>query len=154
MAQQIEAVPVKLWRSARLPQGFRELWCQELTSLAELATLRARLRRSLTGSTTVVSPEREHWSERLVLITDELTSNALRHGGPPVATALSRRGDRWLVAVRDSSAHVPPAPAEGRDPGLGGFGLYLVADLSAAHGWFLDRGQKSVWAVVEADEAC
>ena len=142
-----------LWGPARLPPGFRELWCQELTSLAELAPLRARLRTSLTGSATVARPEREHWSERLVLITDELTSNALRHGGLPVATALSRQGDRWLVAVRDSSADVPPAPAEGRDPALGGFGLYLVADLSAAHGWFLQRGQKSVWAVVEADPA-
>jgi two-component sensor histidine kinase len=144
-------VPVTLWAPARSPQGFRELWCQELRSLSELAKLRARLRTSLTGSATVLHPEREHWSERLVLITDELTSNALRHGGLPVATALSRRGNRWLVAVSDSSTDVPPALAEGRDPGLGGFGLYLVADLSAAHGWFLHRGQKSVWAVVLAD---
>jgi anti-sigma regulatory factor (Ser/Thr protein kinase) len=143
---------VKLWEPARLPQGFCELWCEELSSLSELAKLRARLRTSLTGSSTVVRPEREHWSERLVLITDELTSNALRHGRAPVAAALSRGDDRWLVSVRDSSADVPPAPAQGRDPALGGFGLYLVADLSAAHGWFLERGQKSVWAVVEADE--
>jgi two-component sensor histidine kinase len=153
VAQQIEAVPVRLWGSARLPHGFRELWCQELTSLSELAKLRARLRRTLTGSAIVARPERDHWSERLVLITDELTSNALRHGALPVATALSRRDDQWLVCVSDSSADVPPAPAEGRDPGLGGFGLYLVADLSADHGWFLQRGQKSVWAVVEADAA-
>jgi two-component sensor histidine kinase len=146
-------VTVALWQPARLPQGFRELWCQELHSLQELSRLRARLRATLTGSSTVVRPEREHWSERLVLIADELTSNALRHGGPPVATALSRHADRWLIAVNDSSVHVPPAPAQGRDPGLGGFGLYLVADLSAAHGWFRERGAKSVWAVVEADDA-
>jgi two-component sensor histidine kinase len=145
-------VTVALWQPARLPQGFRELWCQELHSLRELSTLRARLRKTLTGSSAVVHPEREHWSERLVLIADELTSNALRHGGAPVATALSRRADRWLVAVSDSSTDVPPAPAEGRDPGLGGFGLYLVADLSAAHGWFVGHRQKAVWAVVEADE--
>ena len=148
-----KAVTVELWQPARLPQGFRELWCQELHSLSELSRLRARLRASLTGSPTVVHPEREHWSERLVLIADELTSNALRHGAPPVATALSRQADRWMVAVKDSSASVPPAPAEGRDPGLGGFGLYLVADLSAAHGFDLTRGAKSVWAVVEADDA-
>jgi two-component sensor histidine kinase len=145
-------VTVALWQSARLPQGFRELWCQELHSLQELSGLRARLRSSLTGSPRVQNPEREHWSERMVLIADELTSNALRHGGRPVATALSRSADRWLIAVSDSSSDVPPAPAEGRDPGLGGFGLYLVADLSAAHGWFLLRGSKSVWAVVEEDD--
>ncbi|TFV60497.1 UNVERIFIED_ORG: ATP-binding protein [Bacillus sp. AZ43] len=140
-----------LWQSALPPFGFRELWCQELHSLAELAKLRARLRATLTGSSTVAHPEREHWSERLVLIADELTSNALRHGGAPVATALSRAGDRWLLSVRDSSDEVPPQPAQGRDPGLGGFGLYLVADLSARHGWHRELGVKTVWAVVEAD---
>src|SRR5215212_10574572 len=139
-----EAVAVALWRSAPLPSDFREHWRQELRSLAELARLRARLRTSLTGSSTVARPEQEHWSDRLVLIADELTSNALRHGGAPVATALSRSDDQWLLAVSDSSSKVPPMPAQGRDPGLGGFGLYLVADLSAQHGWFQEPGAKTV----------
>jgi two-component sensor histidine kinase len=143
-------VVVATWQPSRLPQGFGELWCQELSSTADLAGLRARLRQTLTGSATVAHPEREHWSERLVLIADELTSNALRHGGSPVATALSRTGDQWLVAVSDTSTDVPPTPAVGRDPGLGGFGLYLVADLSSRHGWFVARGAKTVWAVVPA----
>ena len=141
-----------LWQPAPAPFGFREVWCQQLTSLAELAKLRARLRASLTGSPTVVRPEREQWSERLVLIADELTSNALRHGSAPVATALSRADGRWLLAVRDSSTEAPPMPAQGRDPGLGGFGLYLVADLSASHGWHQERDTKTVWAVVDADD--
>jgi anti-sigma regulatory factor (Ser/Thr protein kinase) len=148
-----EAVVVGLWQPARLPQGYRELWCQELHSLEELSRLRARLRKTLTGLSRVAHPEREHWSERMVLVADELTSNALRHGGPPVAAALSRLDDRWLICVSDSSTDVPPAPAQGRDPGLGGFGLYLVADLSAAHGWWLERGAKSVWAVVRAGDS-
>ena len=92
-----------LWESARPPLAMRELWCQQLSSLSELARLRARLRRTLTGSDTVLHPEREHWSERLVLIADELTSNALRHAQAPVATALSRTSDVWMVAVSDSS---------------------------------------------------
>ncbi|MGY2001631.1 ATP-binding protein [Blastococcus sp. SYSU DS1024] len=138
-----------LWQSARPPDRFTEVWCQELSSLGELAALRARLRTATTGSPTVAHPERDHWSERLVLIADELTSNALRHGGAPVAAVLRRDGDRWLIAVRDSAADVPPAPARGRDPGLGGFGLYLVADLSVAHGWFAEPGAKTAWAVVD-----
>jgi signal transduction histidine kinase len=146
-----KAVTVALWQPARLPHGFSELWCQELHSLAELARLRARLRAALTGSSVVERPEREHWSERLVLVADELTSNALRHGGAPVATALSQEGDHWLLAVSDSSTDVPPIPARGRDPGLGGFGLYLVADLSLRHGWFVERGTKTVWAEIAAD---
>ena len=138
-----------LWELARPPHPFVEIWCQELSGLAELAALRARLRASMTGSPTVEHPERDHWSERLVLIADELTSNAIRHGGAPVAAVLGRRDDDWLIAVRDSAADVAPAPAKGRDPGLGGFGLYLVADLSTAHGWFAEPGTKTAWAVVD-----
>ena len=37
--------------------------------------------------------------------------DALRHGGSPVETTLSRTGDEWLVAVRDPSADTPPTPA-------------------------------------------
>jgi hypothetical protein len=144
---------VALWQSARAPHGFTELWCQEFGGLAELSRLRARLRATLTGRPDVERPEREHWSERLVLIADELTSNALRHGRTPVAVALGRgRDDEWLVTVSDSSVDVPPTPAQGRDPGLGGFGLYLVADLSVGHGWFVRRGAKTVWAVVRASD--
>lgn len=141
-----------LWESVRLPAGFTELWCQELTSLGQLARLRSRLRSTMTGSPTVQRPNEEHWSERLVLIADELASNALRHGGVPVATALSRSGDEWLIAVSDAAPGVPPTPAQGRDPGKGGFGLYLVADLSGRHGWTtVGRGKKTAWAVVTAD---
>jgi len=143
---------VGLWESARPPSGFTEQWCQELGSLSDLARLRSRLRATMTGSATVERPDEDHWSERLVLIADELASNALRHGGAPVATALSRIADRWLIAVSDSSPDVPPTPAQGRDPGKGGFGLYLVADLSLQHGWTtVGRGQKTAWAVVVAD---
>ena len=138
-----------LWQRARPAHAFGEVWCQELTGLNQLAALRARLRTSMTGSPVVERPERDHWSERLVLIADELTSNALRHGGTPVAAVLARRGDDWLIAVRDAAADVAPAPAQGRDPGLGGFGLYLVADLSSAHGWYAEPGTKTAWAVVD-----
>jgi two-component sensor histidine kinase len=145
-------VVVALWQPSTLPSGFGELWCQQLSSLAELAGLRTRLRETLTGSPVVRDPAREHWSERMVLIADELASNALRHGGAPVATALSRTGGLWLIAVSDTSTDVPPTPAVNRDPGLGGFGLYLVADLSERHGWCVARGTKTVWAVVPATD--
>jgi two-component sensor histidine kinase len=142
-------VTVTLWQSSPLPSGFTELWRQELASLSELARLRARLRAELTGSPVVVHPEREHWSERLVLIVDELASNALRHGGKPVAAVLARAGDEWLIAVGDRSTE-PPTPAQGRDPARGGFGLYLVADLAQRHGWCAERTAKTVWATVRA----
>jgi signal transduction histidine kinase len=142
---------VALWPTARVPSGFDELWCEELGSASGLARLRRRLRQETTGSPTVADPGTDHWAERLVLIADELTSNALRHGGGPVATALCRTGSEWLVSVSDRSPDVPPIPAKGRDPALGGHGLYLIAQLSVRHGWFPHHGTKTVWAVVAAE---
>jgi two-component sensor histidine kinase len=143
-------VAAPLWQARDMPGGFTEVWRQELRSIAELVHLRARLRTELTGSPVVVDPGREHWSERLVLIVDELASNGLRHGEPPVGATLSRAGDDWMIAVVDSAAGEPPHPAEGRDPARGGFGLYLIADLASHHGWSSVGGAKVVWAVVTA----
>jgi anti-sigma regulatory factor (Ser/Thr protein kinase) len=141
---------VTFWQTAPVPHGFTQVWRYELRSVAELSRLRARVRSALTGRTTVVHPELEQWSERFVLIVDELASNALRHGGPPVAAALHRDHGEWLISVDDSSPRMPPIPAQGRDPGLGGFGLYLVADLSSRHGWCPEGGAKTVWAAIRA----
>jgi anti-sigma regulatory factor (Ser/Thr protein kinase) len=141
---------VAFWQTAPVPDGFTQLWRCELRSIAELSRLRAQVRTALTGRSTVVHPELDQWSERMVLVVDELASNALRHAGAPVAAALHRSGDQWLIAVDDSSPCMPPMPAQGRDPGLGGFGLYLVADLSADHGWCPEDAAKTVWAVIQA----
>ena len=138
------------WQTAPVPDGFTQVWRCELRSVAELSRLRARVRTALTGRTTVVHPEVEQWSERMVLIVDELASNALRHGGAPVAAALHRADHQWLISVDDASPRMPPTPAKGRDPGLGGFGLYLVADLASRHGWCPEEGAKTVWAVIQA----
>lgn len=138
------------WETAPVPDGFTRLWRHELRSVAELSRLRSLVRTSLTGRATVDHPEREQWSERMVLVVDELASNALRHGGAPVTAALHRADDQWLISVDDSSPRMPPMPAQGRDPGLGGFGLYLVADLSAEHGWCPEDAAKTVWAVIQA----
>jgi two-component sensor histidine kinase len=145
-------VAAPFWESLAMPGGFTDIWHHELDSLAQLVHLRARLRAELTGSATVVHPEREHWSERMVLVVDELASNALRHGIPPAGATLSRSGDQWMIAVSDFAAGVPPLPAEGRDPGRGGFGLYLVADLAQRHGWCTAGRQKVLWALLTADD--
>jgi hypothetical protein len=87
--------------------------------------------------------------QKLILAFEELVSNALRHGRPPV-TATDRY---WLLQVRDAAGDRPPTFAVGRDAAEGGLGLYLVAELSVDHGWGVDAdGGKTVWARIPFDE--
>jgi anti-sigma regulatory factor (Ser/Thr protein kinase) len=86
----------------------------------------------------------------LLLVYEELTSNAVRHGRSPVRVRVVVTGRGWLVDVTDAAAERPPLPAVDRDPADGGMGLYLVARLCGAHGWTVDEGRKHVWACVEA----
>jgi hypothetical protein len=91
--------------------------------------------------------------ERLLLCHEELTSNALRHGRPPVRVEVTEvratgGGGWWLIDVSDAAPGTAPAPATDRDPALGGLGLHLVAALSSAHGWWTGDGRKHVWARV------
>jgi anti-sigma regulatory factor (Ser/Thr protein kinase) len=88
--------------------------------------------------------------ERLLLSFEELTSNGLRHGRDPVCVRVTQDAAGWLIDVTDAAPENRPAPAVGRDPAHGGMGLYLVARLSAAHGWWVSRGRKHVWAHVQA----
>jgi hypothetical protein len=85
----------------------------------------------------------------LLLIFEELASNGLRHGVPPVRVLLAPVSTGWLLDVSDAAADRPPAPAVGRDAAAGGMGLPLVARLAAAHGWIVQGGRKHVWARID-----
>ena len=52
--------------------------------------------------------------------------------------------------MSDRAPETMPSPAVGRDPAKGGLGLHLVARLSVAHGWYVDEGNKHVWACLPA----
>jgi anti-sigma regulatory factor (Ser/Thr protein kinase) len=135
-----------IWPSAYPPAAEPVLdW--RLTAVAELPGVRADVRGALTvtarGSLT---PD---LIDRLVLALDEMASNALRHGGGDVVrAAIGRTGDAYLIEVTDQGPDNPPSPAVGRDPSLGGLGLYLIAELAEQHGWYVTDGHKHVWALL------
>jgi anti-sigma regulatory factor (Ser/Thr protein kinase) len=86
--------------------------------------------------------------DQLILALDEMASNALRHGGGQVHAAVRTTPDAFLIEVSDAAADAPPSPAVGRDPSEGGLGLYLIAELATAHGWYVRDGAKYVWALL------
>jgi anti-sigma regulatory factor (Ser/Thr protein kinase) len=77
-----------------------------------------------------------------------MASNALRHGGGRVRAAVRLTVNAYLIEVSDQAATAPPAPAVDRDPSEGGLGLYLIAEMATAHGWYVRSGEKHVWALL------
>ncbi|MGY1729181.1 ATP-binding protein [Geodermatophilus sp. SYSU D01062] len=131
------------WPLRPLPDGRGELWRRDLGGLAELPAARAGLRDHLSR---VGFPRDDPAADRMILAFDELASNALRHGVSPVVATVVAGSGGWLLDVSDRDPDTMPAPAVDRDPSQGGLGLYLVARLSVAHGWYVDDGCKHVWA--------
>ena len=135
------------WPSCTPPDARDDLaWV--LAEVSELPGLRADLRRHVTAQDPGAGPDVADLRDRLILALDEMASNALRHGGGRVRASLRTTADAWLIEVADDAADCPPAPAVGRDPSEGGLGLYLIAELATAHGWYADGDCKHVWALL------
>jgi anti-sigma regulatory factor (Ser/Thr protein kinase) len=122
----------------------------ELTSLRELREVRRRVRAVLAASLddddALDEVAREDVVERVVLVIDELASNAVRHGAPPATLEVRETGEHWVVVVTDAAPDALPAPAVDRPAGQGGYGLYVIADLATAHGVEVHGDRKRVWA--------
>jgi signal transduction histidine kinase len=130
------------------PNGL-ERWSWQPRRLSDLPAVRRDLRAALARDRPDRDTEHaEELHEQLVLLFDELLSNALRHGGMPASGAVSRTADGWLLIVSDTAAGTPPHPDLDRDPAQGGLGLRMVADLSAGFGWCADGHAKHVWAAL------
>ena len=123
------------------------MWWWQVAGAAELSVIRADIRRRVDAASGVPDAASEA-AERLLLAFEELASNGLRHGRPPVHVTVTSTGAGWLLEVSDAADDRPPTPAVGRDAAHGGLGLYLVARLCPAHGWIARKGRKHVWAHV------
>ncbi len=139
------------WPSAVPPEARDELvW--RLSAVGELPRVRAELRRRLAVLDPDAGADIADLHDRLILALDEMASNALRHGGGGgVRAVLRTTPEAWLIDVTDRAHARPPAPAVDRDPSEGGLGLYLIAELATAHGWYVQDGCKHVWALLPRD---
>jgi len=120
----------------------------EPATSADLTAHRMQLAAALHGGSRPAVAE-EGAVERLLLAFEELASNALRHGRHPVGVEVTAADGFWLLDVSDAAVDQPPAPAVGRDAAYGGMGLYLVAGICTAHGWFAERGRKHAWGCID-----
>jgi hypothetical protein len=121
-------------------------WQGRPATPAELTRMRIQLRRALRSG---ALPTGDDDGELLLLVFEELVSNGLRHGRPPVEVTVTAAGSGWLLEVSDASTDRPPVPAIGRDAAEGGMGLGMVARICGAHGWSVDGDRKVVWARVD-----
>ncbi len=72
-------------------------------------------------------------TETALLLVSELTTNAIRHGTPPVRLSLRLERDRLRVEVTDSSPALPELGHPDQDQ-VGGRGLQIVQQLAATWG--------------------
>lgn len=119
----------------------------KLESLRALSKVRRQVRAFLAaGLPADAGDGGEDAVERAILVIDELTSNALRHGTAPSRLSVCDEPQRWLVIVSDSAPDRSPTPAVDRPAGAGGYGLYVISDLSTARGVHYAPDHKLVWA--------
>jgi serine phosphatase RsbU (regulator of sigma subunit) len=131
-----------------LDPGATVLGRWEPAASADLTAGRLQLAAALRGTIRPAAAD-EGAVERLLLAFEELASNALRHGRRPVRVEVTAADGFWLLDVSDAAVDRPPTPAVGRDAAHGGMGLYLVASICTAHGWFADQGRKHTWGCID-----
>ena len=108
-----------------------------------VAVARDWMRGLLDGSDT--TPE---CVEQAVLITSELTSNAVRHGsGDVVCHFVANGSDRCLLTVTDFGSGTPRVVDRSVDD-IGGLGLVIVDRLALTWGVSPFDGGKAVFAVL------
>jgi anti-sigma regulatory factor (Ser/Thr protein kinase) len=83
-------------------------------------------------------------TDDVVLIVDELVTNAVMHGDGPVRLLLRLDGCRLVGEVGDESAGVPRVCESGMDAETGR-GLWLVAALAAEFGVRPEAKGKTLW---------
>src|SRR5919206_3059392 len=117
------------WPSAPVPSVPGDVWHWQLSSMSLVSRVRSDLRARI-AHPSVSSSSTDDARDGLLLVFEELASNALRHGGGDVRALVVAGTGGWVVDPPAEAPDRPPVPAVDRDPALGGMGLHLVAQLS------------------------
>ena len=135
------------WPCMPVPSEPGDVWHWQLEAMHVVSRVRSDLRARI-AHPSVSSASTEDARDGLLLVFEELASNALRHGGGDVQAVIVTNAACWLIVLSDEAPDAPPRPAVDRDPAFGGMGLHLVAQLSTAYGWESRPGRKHVWAML------
>ena len=133
------------WPLVSVPSVAGDVWHWQLETMHVVSRVRADLRARV-AHPSVSTSSTEDARDGLLLVFEELASNALRHGRGDVRALVVASPSGWLLDLSDEAPENPPVPAVDRDPSLGGMGLHLVAQLSVDYGWEKRPGRKHVWA--------
>lgn len=128
-------------RTGPAPAGFQTERSWTISRVDDLARLRRGLHRAIAkccGGT--------HDADHLVLIANELATNALRHGSTPAIVRLMSNDTEFLLEVIDRAVDAHPVVAGPRPAGQGGFGLLLARRLALDVGFYTTPFAKHVWA--------
>ena len=140
------------WPCAPVPSVPGDVWHWQLEAMHVVSRVRSDLRARI-AHPSVASASTEDARDGLLLVFEELASNALRHGGGDVRALVVASPEGWLLDLSDEAPDKPPVPAVDRDPALGGMGLHLVTQLSTTYGWEERPGRKHVWARLPSGRA-
>ncbi|MET8979156.1 ATP-binding protein [Streptomyces sp. NPDC004539] len=97
-------------------------------------------------------PVDDTFTDELVLVVDELVTNAVTHGRVPGTTGrqvrlgIARDGDLFRVEVRDTQSDRMPQPCKADADDEGGRGLALIDSLATSWGVVGEVIGKTVWA--------
>jgi len=84
----------------------------------------------------------------LLIVANELTSNALTYGLPPIQVTVVASRAQIRIQVTQNFSGSNQVPELAKEPGLRGRGLVLVNALSSEWGWLQSGPSLVVWAVL------
>ncbi|RBY79013.1 ATP-binding protein [Blastococcus sp. TF02A-26] len=140
------------WPRRPAPSAALTPFHHQIDRPAQLYELRAALRGWLPEDLVPGQPDGAV-VDTLVLVVDELASNGLRHGGPPVSVTVAPTACGLFLDIVDDDPIHGPAPVTDRDPALGGMGLSMVAQVTTTRGWTTAGDRKHVWACLPLEPA-